>query len=743
MMRLKSLAICSFVLFLLLTFIVWCNFLNYQYTATLVIQVLDRNAKVVQLVNNLKLFRRSLIEQIAIEKDVAFDYEFDKSSVRDSFQYLVELKTIFKFDGSEYNTKAYVDEILGLPLYRLYNKTLNDSYTPNFVLDKSLKVRTVKCVVAGQYLELGELISCIDEVTSSFVNEYQKKLELVLGIIDSPNELNGQIGTYRKHLTDSLGKLSDSYLLFLDSQNELAISHKVNAEQYFNTVFILIFCLFSIYFYGVYIFLTYCLSDPICQLSRAYLHLFEKDTVDKYLAVNTSFHEINLLFNSYKTTIHQLELFVQEKEKYLNNITQLKEQAESASKVKDEFVANISHELRTPLHGVIGYTQLLLEEGDLSLKQEQLASPIKTSSKKLLLLINNLLDFSKMSKGKLTLEETESDLIETIKDVSKSLPVISKGVDFDINISANVYVDIFLDHLKLYQCIVNLIGNGIKYTIKGSINVRIYMTELENMNYLNVSVEDTGIGMEEKDIKKIFQPFSQADGSTARKYGGTGLGLGITRGLVELMGGEIIIQSEVGKGTRAHFLVPFKKYSERKASDTLSTLVPPSLVFLGKSERDKRISDFLMNSTIREKVYVETDWSEFFRSINSKRNMYKNIVISKSYFTNTEVKEFVTNRASFFNIYLLVDNVVDLGGEFNLSQCVFYRYGVHGIIDAINNNYPESIELHRVLGRAYEKMNSYQQAANTYEKMVSLAKDQNNPRLDDYENQLKKVKAKI
>lgn len=239
-----------------------------------------------------------------------------------------------------------------------------------------------------------------------------------------------------------------------------------------------------------------------------------------------------------------------------------KQKTQKALEVKSMFLSNMSHEIRTPLNGVIGLTYLTLET-DLNEKQKDLLTKIKSSSYHLLGVINDILDISKIESGKMTIEKVPFNLKESVDNISHMLApkVTEQGIDFNIN-----YVNLssykFLgDALRISQILTNLLSNAIKFTERGSVTLRIQQMDSQLIKF---EVQDTGIGLKEAEKQEMFKEFQQADMSTSRKYGGTGLGLAITKNLVELMDGNVWIESEYGVGSTFIFQIPLEVASNEE-----------------------------------------------------------------------------------------------------------------------------------------------------------------------------------
>jgi signal transduction histidine kinase len=263
------------------------------------------------------------------------------------------------------------------------------------------------------------------------------------------------------------------------------------------------------------------------------------------------------------TDISELKKHETELSNLVGELEVARDSAMEADRVKSKFLANMSHELRTPLNAILGYTELILDDiyGEVPQKIKEVLERLEKNGRHLLKLINDVLDFSKIEAGQLKLSLNEYSMKEVVQTVLTSVEslAVEKNLDLKVTIPEDLTIGVGDEH-RIVQVLLNLVGNAIKFTDEGEVRVGVTASDETFL----VSVFDTGPGLGEADLSKIFEEFHQADGSSTRKKGGTGLGLAIARKIVEMHGGRIWVESTLGKGSTFHFTLPVRVERQKK-----------------------------------------------------------------------------------------------------------------------------------------------------------------------------------
>ncbi len=331
-------------------------------------------------------------------------------------------------------------------------------------------------------------------------------------------------------------------------------------------------------------------AGEIGTLYRAFNEMLEHvDASDRALKASQDELEerVEIRTTELREQIRQRELVQQD-------LVAAKEAAEAASRAKSDFLANMSHEIRTPMNGVLGLTELVLES-NLAPEQRESMELVKSSAESLMIVINDILDFSKIEAGKMDLDLSEFPLGEVVEEAARALALKAhtKSVELNCELSAYLPKCVIGDSGRLRQVLTNLVGNAIKFTERGEVNVHVLVAaELADAWQIRFAVTDTGIGIPRDKQQQIFAAFSQADTSTTRKYGGTGLGLTISARLVALMGGELLLDSEVGRGSTFYFTIQLGKAQVEGSSQTLTspaTLLGLDVLIIDDNATNRRI----------------------------------------------------------------------------------------------------------------------------------------------------------
>jgi signal transduction histidine kinase/DNA-binding response OmpR family regulator/methyl-accepting chemotaxis protein len=295
-------------------------------------------------------------------------------------------------------------------------------------------------------------------------------------------------------------------------------------------------------------------------LTNALVFVQMEKLIAELKLLNENYQEQNLQIKNQNDTLTRLHYELKQK---AGELEQEKQKAEELTRLKSQFLASMSHELRTPMNAILGLTELILDDQSIKVKDRERLVVVLNSSKRLMNLINDILDLSKIEAGKMDVVPEDFLLEDLLKEVNASVTplLVNKNIHFKVVKKTDTQKIINTDRGKTIQVLINLLGNAVKFTNEGTIELQVSET---NSKQLKFDVIDSGIGISEEDQKIIFEEFRQIDGTTTRKYGGTGLGLTICKKIAELMNGSLSVRSEMGKGSTFTFLIPLIIVEQKK-----------------------------------------------------------------------------------------------------------------------------------------------------------------------------------
>ncbi len=449
----------------------------------------------------------------------------------------------------------------------------------------------------------------------------QQNVQRILAV-ESQNQNIRQITQELIKATDNFNQIQDSQQLFLDLENErkfvqvtpwktasgldwlivIAIPESdFMAQIHANTRTTILLCLITLIIATTLAILTArWIIQPILQLKKSAL-AFSEGNFNQRVNLNRS-DELGILANAFNQMAEQLQASFATLETQNLELKKL-------NQLKDEFLANTSHELRTPLHGIIGISDSLIDgaTGQLSAQTTQNLTLISNSGQRLLTLVNDILDFSQLKHKKIELQLKSlglREVVDVILRLSQSI-VGQKNLTLINSVPTNL-PGVEADENRLQQILYNLIGNAVKFTESGTVEITaVEQVVNSSANQIKITISDTGIGIPEDKLEQIFESFEQGDGSTARQYGGTGLGLAVTKQLVELHGGIIQVYSKVGEGSQFSFTLP-KAKSAIKPLETKS-IQPATLSNNLSFSEPQNLPKFLIEDSSEFKILVVDD----------------------------------------------------------------------------------------------------------------------------------------